>query len=144
MLNHHEYSLSLIAGNASSISYELYKDESFEKFAKLARTLIPKCPEIPDFSIIDNPNHPEIFIYDNVDRFFVIDRENPLKWLRDAVVDHQKNPIDNKCRIGIVAHSKAEAKWVNIEPDIDTESKFNLEQFKQTYFNKIEFISNFK
>ena len=72
------------------------------------------------------------------------DRENPLKWLRDAVVDHQKNPIDNKCRIGIVAHSKEEAKWVNIEPDIDTESKFNLEQFKQTYFAKIEFISNFK
>lgn len=143
-LNHNEYSLSLIAGNASSISYELYKGESFEKFAKLNRTLIPKCPEIPDFSIIDNPNHPEIFIYDNVDRFFVIDRENPLKWLRDAVVDHQKNPIDNKCRIGIVAHSKAEAKWVNIEPDIDTESKFNLEQFKQTYFDKIEFISNFK
>lgn len=143
-LNHNEYSLSLIAGNASSISYELYKGESFEKFAKLNRTLIPKCPEIPDFSIIDNPNHPEIFIYDNVDRFFVIDRENPLKWLRDAVVDHQKNPIDNKCRIGIVAHSKAEAKWVNIEPDIDTESKFNSEQFKQTYFAKIEFISNFK
>ena len=143
-LNHNEYSLSLIAGNASSISYELYKGESFEKFAKLNRTLIPKCPEIPDFSIIDNPNHPENFIYDNVDRFFVIDRENPLKWLRDAVVDHQKNPIDNKCRIGIVAHSKAEAKWVNIEPDIDTESKFNLEQFKQTYFDKIEFISNFK
>ena len=143
-LNHNEYSLSLIAGNASSISYELYKGESFEKFAKLNRTLIPKCPEIPDFSIIDNPNHPEIFIYDNVDRFFVIDRENPLKWLRDAVVDHQKNPIDNKCRIGIVAHSKEEAKWVNIEPDIDTESKFNLEQFKQTYFAKIEFISNFK
>ena len=143
-LNHNEYSLSLIAGNASSISYELYKGESFEKFSKLNRTLIPKCPEIPDFSIIDNPNHPEIFIYDNVDRFFVIDRENPLKWLRDAVVDHKKNPIDNKCRIGIVAHSKAEAKWVNIEPDIDTESKFNLEQFKQTYFDKIEFISNFK
>lgn len=143
-LNHNEYSLSLIAGNASSISYELYKEESFNKFANLNRILIPKCPGIPDFSITNNQYNPQIIICDNIDRFFVIDRENPLKWLRDAVVDHQKNPIDNKCRIGIVAHSKAEAKWVNIEPDIDTESKFNLEQFKQTYFDKIEFISNFK
>lgn len=143
-LNHNEYSLALIAGNIRSISYELYKDESFEKFAKLDRTLIPKCPEIPDFSITNNQYNPEIAICDNVDRFFVIDRENPLKWLRDAVVDHQKNPIDNKCRIGVIVHSKAEAKWVNIEPDINTESKFNLEQFKQTYFDKIEFISNFK
>lgn len=143
-LNHNEYSLSLIAGNASSISYELYKEESFNKFTNLNRILIPKCPGIPDFSITNNQYNPQIVICDNIDRFFVIDRENPLKWLRDAVVDHQKNPIDNKCRIGIVAHSKAEAKWVNIEPDIDTESKFNLEQFKQTYFDKIEFISNFK
>ena len=62
----------------------------------------------------------------------------------DTVFTRPQTFIDNKCRIGIVAHSKAEAKWVNIEPDIDTESKFNLEQFKQTYFDKIEFISNFK
>ena len=143
-LNHNEYSLGLIAGNARSISYELYKDESFEKFAKLNRTLIPKCPEIPDFSITNNQYNPEIVIYDNVDRFFVIDRENPLKWLRDAVVDHQKNPIDNKCRIGVVVHPKAEAKWIKIEPDVDTASQFNLEKFKQAYFDKIEFISNFK
>lgn len=143
-LNHNEYSLSLIAGSTSSISYELYREESFNKFANLNRILIPKCPGIPDFSITNNQYNPQIIICDNIDRFFVIDRENPLKWLSDAVVDHQKNPIDNKCRIGIIAHSKAEAKWVNIEPDINTESKFNLEQFKQTYFDKIEFISNFK
>ena len=134
----------IIIGSQTSIAFKLYDRASFDMIDKLDRKLIPECPNIPDFSAIGTQNQTRLVIHDNVERFFIIDADNPLKWLRDATIDRQKNPIDNKCRIGLVVHSKDEEKWVKIEPDINTESAFDLKEFRQSYFAKMDFISNFK
>jgi hypothetical protein len=142
-IGYSDHLLSLIIGTQTSMAFKIYDKSSFDMVDKLDRGLIPECPQIPDFSIIANQNQNRVVIRDNVERFFIQDPDNPLKWLRDAVVDHQKNPIDNNCRIGILVHSKNNADWVEIEPDINTEANFDLEKFRKDYFDKMDFISNF-
>ena len=143
-IGYSDHLLSLIIGTQTSIAFKIYDKSSFDMVDKFDRSLIPECPQIPDFSILANQSQTRVVIHDNVERFFIQDPDNPLKWLRDAVVDHQKNPIDNNCRIGVVVRSKSNADWVEIEPDINTESKFDLEKFRKDYFTKMDFISNFK
>ncbi|MCM1441586.1 MAG: KAP family NTPase, partial [Roseburia sp.] len=143
-IGYSDHLFSLIIGTNTSMAFKLYEKDSFGMIDKLDRKLVPTCPQIPDFSTLNGSNQTRVIINDNVERFFIQDPDNPKKWLLDAVVEHQKNPIDNKCRIGIVIHPKSNAKWENVEPDIDTATQFNLELFKNNYFDKMDFISNFK
>ncbi len=142
-IGYSDHLFPLIIGTNTSLAFNLYDRKSFDMIDRLDRNLIPECPQIPDFSIIANQNQTRVVIRDNVERFFIQDPENPLKWLRDAIVDNQKNPIDNNCRIGVVVRSKSNAGWVEIEPDTNTESKFDLDKFRKDYFDKMDFISNF-
>lgn len=143
-IGYSDHLFSLLIGTNSSMAFKLYEKDSFDMIDKLDRKLIPQCPHIPDFSTLNGSNQTRVIINDNVERFFVQEPDNPQKWLLDAVVEHQKNPIDNKCRIGIVVHPKSNAMWENVEPDIDTATQFNLEQFRKNYFDKMDFVSNFK
>ncbi|MDE6478152.1 MAG: KAP family NTPase [Alphaproteobacteria bacterium] len=143
-IGYSDHLFSLIIGTNTSMAFKLYEKDSFDMIDKLDRKLVPTCPQIPDFSTLNGSNQTRVIINDNVERFFVQDPDNPKKWLLDAVVEHQKNPIDNKCRIGIVIHPKSNAMWEDVEPDINTAAQFNLEQFRKDYFDKMDFISNFK
>ena len=135
---------SVLIGAKTSIAFKLYDTLSFDKINILDRSIIPPCPHIPNFSTSNGPQPILIAVSDNVERFFIHEEGNELKWIRDAVIEGSKNPIDNNGRIGIIHHSSRESNWVEKEPDIDTESNFNLQTFKQNYFEKIDFISSFK
>lgn len=138
-----EHLYSTILGNNTSIAYKLYNKDAYERCEKhIDRTLVPECPLIPHYSTYDNAQNPRKIILDNVERFFIQETDNPLKWLRDATIDKNTNPIDNKCRIGCVIHSNNEPQWNTPIPNTDTESNFDLMKFRQNYFDRMDFIAN--
>lgn len=141
-LGYSEHLFSTILGNNTSIAHQLYDKAAFEICEKsIDRNLVPECPKIPDFSTLEHDQR--VIIYDNVERFFIKDPDNELKWLLDATVNKNPNPIDNKCRIGIIINSNQETQWNEPTPDIDTASDFDLEHFVKDYFNNVDFISMF-
>lgn len=143
-LGYSEHLFSTILGSNTSIAHQLYDKAAFEICEKsIDRNIVPECPKIPDFSTLDNENNQRVIIYDNVERFFIRDSDNELKWLLDATVNKNPNPIDNKCRIGIIMNSNQETQWNEPIPNIDTASDFDLESFVKDYFNKVDFISMF-
>lgn len=116
--------------NDYSIARYVYADEADKMFGPLNRDIIPKIPQILEFSTAPSgPNNTQIIIHDDVDRFFITnDLHHPLKWII----------------IALITNSKRDARWKEIPPDIDTASGFDLEKFRQSYFDKMDFITQFK
>lgn len=118
-------------------------------FGTLNRTLIPKVPEIQGFSTTEPTGQTYIvIIHDDVDRFFVAEesQKHPLAWIVE-IQDFEsgvRSMVQNNGRIAVVTNSKRDAAWKDGPADIDTASRFDLEQFKKNYFDKMDFISNFK
>lgn len=135
--------------NVSSIARSIYGDNADSMFSELKRELIPKVPEIQGFSTIaSNTAGHLIIIHDDVDRFFVAEesQKHPLAWIIE-VQDNEsgiRSMVQNNGRIAVITNSKRDAKWKEPPADIDTATQFNLEQFRKDYFDKVDFISNFK
>lgn len=156
--NHHIYGINpgiinkiYCGSQITSCAYQVYKEKSFEMFdGNFNRTLVPKIPLVARYSGTIEPyrDSKTTVIHDNVDRFFIPDpkAEPPLKWLIE-IQDSDNgiySSIDNNGRIAQITKSKHNAQWETLEPDIDTASTFDLDQFRLTYFSKMDFISKFK
>lgn len=116
--------------------YELYKKEN-----KLDRNTIPVVPKIKLFSTDDD----RINIEDNLDRFFINEnRPDYLKnqWITEIIKYLNFNPIDNNSRILIKICTHNEKYWKNME-DIDTSTSFDIEKFRNNYFERMDFLIRF-
>lgn len=134
--------------NDYSIARYVYADEADRMFSTLNRNIIPKLPQILEFSTKPSgPNNTQIIIHDDVDRFFITtDLNQPLKWIveiQDKGTGIQ-SIIKNDGKIAVITNSKRDSRWKEIPPDIDTASNFDLEKFRQSYFEKMDFLSSFK
>lgn len=133
--------------NDYSIARYVYADETDKMFGPLNRKIIPKIPPILEFSTTPSgPNYLQI-IYDDVDRFFITtDLNHPLKWIVE-IQDKEtgvQSMIKNDGKIAIITNSKRDSRWKEIPPDIDTDSNFDLAKFRQSYFDKMDFMTQFK
>lgn len=132
-----------------SLARVIYKDKSDTMFDTLDRELIPKVPEILGFSSIDTFNQQHtVIIHDNVDRFFVVEesQQHPMAWIVE-IQDHEtgkRSMAQNNGRIAVITNSKRDAVWKDQPADIDTATQFDLEKFRNDYFDKMDFILNFK
>lgn len=135
--------------NDFSFARSVYADKADDMFGTLNRTLIPKVPEVPGFSTIE-PNGPTylVVIHDDVDRFFTTEesQKHPLTWIAEIqdLESGTRSMVQNNGRIAVITNSKRDAAWKDGPADIDTASQFNLEQFRKNYFDKMDFVSNFK
>ncbi len=133
----------------SSLARSVYEDKADDMFGKLDRNIIPKVLEIPGFSTTESQGQTYlVIIHNDVDRFFVVEesQKHPLAWIIE-VQDNEfgtRSMVQNNGRIAVIINSKRDAKWKEPPADIDTATQFNLEQFRKDYFNKVDFISNFK
>lgn len=109
--------LSKISGGFS-YSKEVFGDKYFKKFYPFNRNIAPELLEIHTFSVFfENQNvKDKIFITDNVDRFFY---SETLNWLREQYA-------------------------INTQNVLTLETNFNLKKFKQSYFDKMDFLSHFE
>ena len=101
-----------------SYSKEVFGDKYFKKFYLFDRNIAPELLEINTFSFFfENQNvKDKIFITDNVDRFFYSETQN---WLREQYA-------------------------INTQNVLTLETNFNLKKFKQSYFDKMDFLSHFE
>nr|MBQ0091532.1 hypothetical protein [Candidatus Enterousia merdequi] len=133
----------------ASLARVIYKDDSDTMFDTLDRNLIPKVPEILGFSAIGSFNQQHtVIIHDNVDRFFVAEesQQHPLTWIVE-IQDHEtgkRSMAQNNGRVAVITNSKRDAAWKEPPADVDTATQFDLEQFRKDYFDKTDFILNFK
>lgn len=133
-----------------SYAYSVFGENADKKFEDTKKeAIIPVIPNLQGFSSIysetTHKNMGTLVIRDNVDRFFkvCVNQQSPLEWIVDYDNMGNKNPIDNNGRIAISIKLNREPKWVEPEPNIDTASAFDLEHFRHSYFENMEFISNF-
>lgn len=87
-------------------------------------------------------------IHDDIDRFFVAEesQKHPLNWIVE-IQNHETGEfsiIQNNGRITVIINSKRDSKWKELPTDVDTATSFDLEKFRKNYFDKMDFISNFK
>lgn len=132
-----------------SFSRSIYGEKADNMFGELNRTLISKVPEIPGFSTTERSNGTySVIIHDDVDRFFAAEKsqEHTLTWIVEIqdFESGKRSMVQNNGRIAVITNSKRDAAWKDLPADIDTASRFDLEQFKKNYFDKMDFISNFK
>ena len=138
---------TVIIGSNTSLAYSIYDKNSFSKVSGvLDSNIVPKVHTYPGFS----SSQPEsdltgsrICIHHNVDRFFKADKNTAMGFITDTTEFGESNQIDNGGRITIVRHPQTDSQWKTPPPDIDTASSFDLEVFKQVYFENVEFVSNF-
>ena len=117
-------------------------------FGNLERQIIQTVPIMLHFSSVGSYGQPNtIVIHDNIDRFFIAtDEQTPLQWIKE-IQDHERNiytNIQNNGRVANIVYSKRDAAWKETPADIDTATQFDLEKFRKDYFDKMDFISNFK
>ncbi len=138
---------TVIIGSNTSLAYSIYDKNSFSKVSGvLDSNIVPKVHTYPGFS----SSQPEsdltssrICIHHNVDRFFKADKNTAMGFITDTTEFGESNQIDNGGRITIVRHPQTDSQWKTPPPDIDTASSFDLDVFKQVYFENVEFVSNF-
>lgn len=109
--------LSTISYGELSYARRVFGSGYHEKFNSFDRISVPKLPEIESYSFYTcvNPTHKN-YILDNVDRFFYPIEQN---WI------YEQNAINTK---GVLTPN----------------TSFNLEKFKQNYFDKMDFLSHFE
>ena len=138
---------TVIIGSNTSLAYSIYDKNSFSKVSGvLDSNIVPNVHTYPGFS----SSQPEsdltssrICIRHNVDRFFKADKNTAMRFITDTTEFGESNQIDNGGRITIVRHPQTDSQWKTPPPDIDTASDFDLDVFKQVYFENVEFVSNF-
>ena len=138
---------TVIIGSNTSLAYSIYDKNSFSKVSGvLDSNIVPNVHTYPGFS----SSQPEsdltssrICIRHNVDRFFKADKNTSMGFITDTTEFGESNQIDNGGRITIVRHPQTDSQWKTPPPDIDTASDFDLDVFKQVYFENVEFVSNF-
>ena len=138
---------TVIIGSNTSLAYSIYDKNSFSKVSGvLDSNIVPNVHTYPGFS----SSQPEsdltssrICIRHNVDRFFKADKNTAMGFITDTTEFGKSNQIDNGGRITIVRHPQTDSQWKTPPPDIDTASSFDLDEFKQVYFENVEFVSNF-
>ncbi len=138
---------TVIIGSNTSLAYSIYDKNSFSKVSGvLDSNIVPNVHTYPGFS----SSQPEsdltssrICIRHNVDRFFKADKNTAMGFITDTTEFGESNQIDNGGRITIVRHPQTDSQWKTPPPDIDTASDFDLDVFKQVYFENVEFVSNF-
>ena len=132
-----------------SFARSIYTNKADTMFGELNRNIIPKVPAIRGFSAIMGLGNTDMtIIYDDIDRFFVAEesQKHPLTWLVE-IQNHEtgeRSMIQNNGRIAVIINSKRDAKWGKTPADVDTATQFDLEKFRKDYFDKMDFISNFK
>lgn len=109
--------LSTISYGELSYARSVFGSKYHEKFNSFDRNSVPKLPEIEGYSFYTCVNlaHKN-YISDNVDRFFYSIEQN---WI------YEQNAIDTN---GVLTPN----------------TNFNLEKFKQNYFDKMDFLSHFE
>lgn len=129
--------------NKDSYAYKLYGNKAIERFDELKRSIVPIVPKVENFSIISSGNNYKILITDNLDRFFKVEegQEHSLKWLLETEVLGHCNIMNNNKRISLIQHDRREERWKKIPDDIVPD--FNLEKFRNSYFEKMDFLSHF-
>lgn len=132
-----------------SFARSIYTNKADTMFGELNRNIIPKVPAIRGFSAIMGLGNTDMtIIHDDIDRFFVAEesQKHPLTWLVE-IQNHEtgeRSMIQNNGRIAVIINSKRDAKWEKTPADVDTATQFDLEKFRKDYFDKMDFISNFK
>lgn len=97
---------------------QIYGDSVHEMLNQIDRSITPELLEIGSFSyfFLDEDINEKIFIKDNIDRFFYADAQI---WLYEQYAINTQNVLTPK-------------------------TNFNLEKFKQNYFDKMDFLSHFE
>ncbi|MBQ6110164.1 MAG: hypothetical protein IJL05_02175 [Alphaproteobacteria bacterium] len=132
-----------------SFARSIYTNKADTMFGDLNRNIIPKLPVIRGFSaIMGLGNTDTTIIHDDIDRFFVAEesQKHPLNWIVE-IQNHETGEfsiIQNNGRITVIINSKRDSKWKELPTDVDTATSFDLEKFRKNYFDKMDFISNFK
>ena len=138
---------TVIIGSNTSLAYSIYDKNSFSKVSGvLDNNIVPKVHAYPGFSSTQPESdltNSRICIHHNVDRFFKADKNTSMGFITDTTKFGESNQIDNGGRITIVRHPQTDSQWKTPPPDIDTASDFDLDVFKQVYFENVEFVSNF-
>ena len=138
---------TVIIGSNTSLAYSIYDKNSFSKVSGvLDNNIVPKVHAYPGFSSTQPESdltNSRICIHHNVDRFFKADKNTSMGFITDTTEFGESNQIDNGGRITIVRHPQTDSQWKTPPPDIDTASDFDLDVFKQVYFENVEFVSNF-
>jgi len=130
--------------NKDSYAYKLYGDKAIERFGELKRSIVQTVPLVDTFSGMSVGNDSYVkYIIDNLDRFFKVEdgQDVSLKWLLETEICGQCNIMNNNKRIALVQHDRREERWKKIPDDIVPD--FNLEKFRNSYFEKMNFLSNF-
>lgn len=132
-----------------SFARTIYTNQADTMFRKLNRNIIPEVPVIRGFSAITGLGNTNMsIIHDDIDRFFVAEesQKHPLTWIVE-IQNHETgefSTIQNNGRVAVTINSKRDAAWKEPPADIDTATQFDLEKFRKDYFDKMDFISNFK
>lgn len=97
---------------------QIYGDEAFKMLGHFDRNIAPELLEVRTFSYLiqNRKSDKKTFIRDNVDRFFYAEAQN---WLYEQYA-------------------------INTQNVLTPETNFNLENFKQNYFDKMDFLSHFE
>lgn len=138
---------TVIIGSNTSLAYSIYDKNSFSKVSGvLDSNIVPNVHTYPGFSSSQSGSDltsSRICIRHNVDRFFKADKNTAMGFITDTTEFGKSNQIDNGGRITIVRQPQTDSQWKTPPPDIDTASDFDLDVFKQVYFENVEFVSNF-
>ena len=138
---------TVIIGSNTSLAYSIYDKNSFSKVSGvLDSNIVPNVHTYPGFSSSQSESDltsSRICIRHNVDRFFKADKNTAMGFITDTTEFGKSNQIDNGGRITIVRQPQTDSQWKTPPPDIDTASDFDLDVFKQVYFENVEFVSNF-
>lgn len=124
-------------------AHKLYDRKYTEYFGSDRDLLPPSTPNINDFSTVGPADRLTKIISHNVDRFFKKYGTDTTKWIREEDVLKQKSAICNNRRLIKIEYTDDEIRWEG-KQNFDNVSDFNLDAFRQNYFNKMDFISNFK
>lgn len=131
-----------LIGTVSEEAHKLYDKNWKEKFGPEEHDIIPIVPNMDGFSTIGSADNIRKVIHDNVDRFFKKDEKDLTKWIREEQIYGQKRAINNKQRLIKIVYTDDEKRWGN-KKDFDNVAKFDVAAFKDMYFNKMDFLSNF-
>lgn len=127
----------------SEIARKLYDIKYINHFGEQRTDILPLMPKIENFSTLGPSDAQQIIIHHNVDRFFKRTDNDSKKWLREEIIYDHKRIIDNNERLVMIKYTDDDKRWGG-KQDFDNVTSFNLDAFKQSYFDKMDFISNFK
>lgn len=121
---------------------KLYDIKYLEKFGPVKSEILPTMPTINNFSTIGASDNRTTVIHHNVDRFFKNLDNDPKKWIREEEIYGQQSVISNNKKLVKIIYNDDDIRW-NGKKNFDNVTGFDLDAFKQKYFNRMDFISNF-